>query len=78
MASPTRIRIPSPRACSTGLGGGSDDRGRACAFAHREHEHPGERPCERPRVLDLYRTAIDEGYRFYSYGDAMLILGRIS
>jgi S-adenosylmethionine:tRNA ribosyltransferase-isomerase len=27
-----------------------------------------------PRLLDLYRTAIGEGYRFYSYGDAMLIL----
>jgi S-adenosylmethionine:tRNA ribosyltransferase-isomerase len=25
-------------------------------------------------VRDLYRTAIDEGYRFYSFGDAMLIL----
>lgn len=26
------------------------------------------------RLLDLYNTAIDEGYRFYSFGDAMLIL----
>jgi len=26
------------------------------------------------RVLNLYRKAIAEGYRFYSYGDAMLIL----
>ncbi|XAL99004.1 tRNA preQ1(34) S-adenosylmethionine ribosyltransferase-isomerase QueA [Phycisphaeraceae bacterium D3-23] len=25
------------------------------------------------RLLDLYRQAIDHGYRFYSYGDAMLI-----
>jgi len=25
-------------------------------------------------VRDLYRTAIEEGYRFYSFGDAMLIL----
>ena len=25
-------------------------------------------------VRDLYRLAIDEGYRFYSFGDAMLIL----
>ncbi|MCS5635434.1 MAG: S-adenosylmethionine:tRNA ribosyltransferase-isomerase, partial [Myxococcota bacterium] len=25
-------------------------------------------------VLAAYRQAIDEGYRFYSYGDAMLIL----
>jgi S-adenosylmethionine:tRNA ribosyltransferase-isomerase len=30
----------------------------------------------RERVLDAYRTAIDAGYRFYSYGDAMLITGR--
>jgi S-adenosylmethionine:tRNA ribosyltransferase-isomerase len=28
----------------------------------------------RERVLDAYRTAIAERYRFYSYGDAMLIL----
>jgi S-adenosylmethionine:tRNA ribosyltransferase-isomerase len=27
-----------------------------------------------PRLLDLYRQAIDLDYRFYSYGDAMLIL----
>jgi S-adenosylmethionine:tRNA ribosyltransferase-isomerase len=27
----------------------------------------------RERVLAAYRTAVDEGYRFYSYGDAMLI-----
>ncbi len=33
-----------------------------CAFAGRE------------LVLDAYRAAIAEGYRFYSYGDAMLIL----
>ncbi len=33
-----------------------------CAFAGRE------------RVLDAYRQAIAQGYRFYSYGDAMLIL----
>ena len=32
------------------------------AFAGREH------------VLAAYRTAVAEGYRFYSYGDAMLIL----
>jgi S-adenosylmethionine:tRNA ribosyltransferase-isomerase len=30
----------------------------------------------RERVLDAYRVAIEEGYRFYSYGDAMLITGR--
>ena len=33
-----------------------------CAFAGRE------------LVLDAYRDAVKEGYRFYSYGDAMLIL----
>ena len=33
-----------------------------CAFAGRE------------LVLDAYRAAIAEGYRFYSYGDAMLIV----
>ncbi len=26
------------------------------------------------RLMELYRAAIDERYRFYSYGDAMLIL----
>jgi S-adenosylmethionine:tRNA ribosyltransferase-isomerase len=29
---------------------------------------------ERERILETYKTAIDEGYRFYSFGDAMLIL----
>jgi S-adenosylmethionine:tRNA ribosyltransferase-isomerase len=29
----------------------------------------------RERVLDAYRQAIAQGYRFYSYGDAMLIEG---
>ena len=28
----------------------------------------------RERVLDAYRHAVDAGYRFYSYGDAMVIL----
>ncbi|MEG4092005.1 tRNA preQ1(34) S-adenosylmethionine ribosyltransferase-isomerase QueA [Microcoleus sp. Pol12B4] len=28
----------------------------------------------RPRLLDLYREAIKQQYRFYSFGDAMLIL----
>jgi S-adenosylmethionine:tRNA ribosyltransferase-isomerase len=27
----------------------------------------------RERTLECYRIAVDEGYRFYSYGDAMLI-----
>ena len=27
-----------------------------------------------PRLLDWYRQAIDRGYRFYSFGDAMLIV----
>jgi len=33
-----------------------------CAFAGRE------------RTLRLYREALEQGYRFYSYGDAMLLL----
>jgi S-adenosylmethionine:tRNA ribosyltransferase-isomerase len=33
-----------------------------CAFAGRE------------AVLDAYREAVRLGYRFYSYGDAMLVL----
>jgi S-adenosylmethionine:tRNA ribosyltransferase-isomerase len=28
----------------------------------------------RERILQTYRSAIEEGYRFYSFGDAMLIL----
>ncbi|MBW8009723.1 MAG: tRNA preQ1(34) S-adenosylmethionine ribosyltransferase-isomerase QueA [Chloroflexi bacterium] len=28
----------------------------------------------RERILDAYQTAIQEGYRFYSFGDAMLII----
>lgn len=27
-----------------------------------------------PRLLSLYRTAVERAYRFYSYGDAMLVL----
>jgi S-adenosylmethionine:tRNA ribosyltransferase-isomerase len=30
----------------------------------------------RERILDAYQTAVQLGYRFYSYGDAMLITGR--
>ena len=30
----------------------------------------------RERVLDLYRVALDAGYRFYSYGDAMFLTER--
>jgi S-adenosylmethionine:tRNA ribosyltransferase-isomerase len=28
----------------------------------------------REKILETYETAIREGYRFYSFGDAMLIL----
>jgi S-adenosylmethionine:tRNA ribosyltransferase-isomerase len=28
----------------------------------------------RERVLAAYRAAVERGYHFYSYGDAMLIL----
>ena len=28
----------------------------------------------RERILSAYRTAVEEKYRFYSYGDAMLII----
>lgn len=28
------------------------------------------------RVMDAYRVAVAEGYRFYSYGDAMAVVGR--
>jgi S-adenosylmethionine:tRNA ribosyltransferase-isomerase len=30
----------------------------------------------REAILDAYREAVEAGYRFYSYGDAMLITGR--
>jgi S-adenosylmethionine:tRNA ribosyltransferase-isomerase len=32
----------------------------------------------RQRLLDLYHIAIQEGYRFYSFGDAMLILPEVT
>jgi len=28
----------------------------------------------REKILEAYKIAIQEGYRFYSFGDAMLIL----
>jgi S-adenosylmethionine:tRNA ribosyltransferase-isomerase len=28
----------------------------------------------RETILETYRTAVKEGYRFYSFGDAMIIL----
>jgi S-adenosylmethionine:tRNA ribosyltransferase-isomerase len=28
----------------------------------------------REKILETYQTAISEGYRFYSFGDAMIIL----
>jgi S-adenosylmethionine:tRNA ribosyltransferase-isomerase len=28
----------------------------------------------REKILETYETAIREGYRFYSFGDAMLIM----
>jgi S-adenosylmethionine:tRNA ribosyltransferase-isomerase len=28
----------------------------------------------RERILAAYRDAVNEGYRFYSYGDSMVIL----
>lgn len=37
-----------------------------CAFAGKDH------------VLAAYRHAIEQGYRFYSYGDAMFITKKVS
>jgi S-adenosylmethionine:tRNA ribosyltransferase-isomerase len=36
----------------------------ACAYAGRDE------------IINAYRTAIEQKYRFYSFGDAMLILGK--
>jgi S-adenosylmethionine:tRNA ribosyltransferase-isomerase len=33
----------------------------------------GPAPQGKDRILAAYRSAVDAGYRFYSYGDAMLI-----
>ena len=30
----------------------------------------------RKRILDSYRQAVQQGYRFFSYGDAMAIINR--
>ena len=30
----------------------------------------------REKTLQLYKTAVEEKYRFFSFGDAMLIVGR--
>jgi S-adenosylmethionine:tRNA ribosyltransferase-isomerase len=30
----------------------------------------------RERILDSYREAVQQGYRFFSYGDAMAIITR--
>ncbi|HAN45635.1 MAG TPA: tRNA preQ1(34) S-adenosylmethionine ribosyltransferase-isomerase QueA, partial [Cyanobacteria bacterium UBA8156] len=32
-------------------------------------------PQGRPRLLALYQQAIAQGYRFYSFGDGMLLWG---
>lgn len=30
--------------------------------------------CSREEILDIYKTAVEMGYRFFSFGDAMLVL----
>lgn len=34
--------------------------------------------CGRQTLLDCYKTAVEEGYRFFSYGDAMAIISKPS
>ena len=33
--------------------------------------------CSREKVLDIYKTAVDEKYRFFSFGDACLFLNKL-
>ena len=30
--------------------------------------------CSREEILDVYKTAVEEKYRFFSFGDAMMIV----
>ncbi len=34
--------------------------------------------CSREEILEVYKTAVAERYRFFSFGDAMLMVGRMS
>jgi S-adenosylmethionine:tRNA ribosyltransferase-isomerase len=46
-----------------------------CAFAdHRMQQSGNIAPAGRALILDAYREAVGKGYRFYSYGDCMLVL----
>ena len=44
-----------------------------CHSALLDDDRPN-RPAGREAVLAAYREAIEQRYRFFSYGDAMLIL----
>jgi S-adenosylmethionine:tRNA ribosyltransferase-isomerase len=44
------------------------------AFVHAGMPRGSTEDDARRAVLAAYRTALDEGYRFFSYGDAMLIV----